>query len=551
MVDKVAEEIFNVLKGANYKLRLFTSDGIKTTKASEATRFYAYDQDVMVTIRQEDAKIELLVQAGNNYDIPDNRALLDSIKSIAHKSLGEFTVRKFNKKIEPKDFAHQNVTEAGEEFDFDNQPKLIAEPIKMPKDPNAGKPLGKTRVSRDVKHKKGADGSSSFSDKINTATKTGARYTNMTSKTTKDGDYSFSNTTADDKGNFSFSNKDGFKTGYDAAIGTALKQKKIKAGEAVKEGFSKPFGSIKTSYVKLPEARLIIKHSKGVNEEVRGSRSRHIHSLFIENSQGEKFKFPHRYMSGAKAMAMHVNEGGTPYDSIGQEILSICEEIADLNKFVRHVKTHNLVNETNSDVVETVSKKLLEYKNTINSLSTQKGYNSFQVQENKEKTLEKSVDITDKFLYNTFKTEELNSILTKVGSIVEANTQEIKYQKELLQRVVDIINSKQDLKISYSEDDPEHPDNQGTKFADNEFGKIAKLNQMLDFLANRTKNEDLQNALVSLADGDIHNMSNKLGQFVIKIHDFLIKQADVKTQESTYDVGLDEDVILELRKKIS
>ena len=35
-------------------------------------------------------------------------------------------------------------------------------------------------------------------------------------------------------------------------------------------------------------------------------------------------------MSGAKAMAMHVNEGGTPYDAKGEAILSMCEEIASL-----------------------------------------------------------------------------------------------------------------------------------------------------------------------------------------------------------------------------
>ena len=98
-MNELAEELFNILKGANYKLRLFTAEGIKTLQPEEATRFYAYDQDLMVTLRKEDAKTEILVQAGQEYDIPGNRRLLDSIKSVAHKNLGEYTVKSSIKKL--------------------------------------------------------------------------------------------------------------------------------------------------------------------------------------------------------------------------------------------------------------------------------------------------------------------------------------------------------------------------------------------------------------------------------------------------------------------
>ena len=52
-MDELSEELFNILKGANYKLRLFTGEGVKTLQPKEATRFYAYDQDLMVTLRKE------------------------------------------------------------------------------------------------------------------------------------------------------------------------------------------------------------------------------------------------------------------------------------------------------------------------------------------------------------------------------------------------------------------------------------------------------------------------------------------------------------------
>ena len=176
------------------------------------------------------------------------------------------------------------------------------------------------------------------------------------------------------------------------------------AHETVSEGYAVATGSLKTSYIQLPEStRLIIRHSKGVNEEVRGSRSRNIQSMFIENADGERFKFPHKYLQGAKAMAKHVSMGGTPYDAIGESIISICEEVSQCNQFIRHVRTNKLVNEGNANIVETIKHKLNELKNTVKNLQTTRGYDSYEaptstIAENSEK----EVDISDKFMYNTF-----------------------------------------------------------------------------------------------------------------------------------------------------
>lgn len=423
-MNDVSEDIFNILKGAKYKLRLFTEQGKKTLNPEEAHRFYAYDQDLMVTIRKEDTDFEILVQAGKDYDVISNKDLLNSIKKVAHNSLGEYTVRNFDKNITPKDFAHQ-----------------------------------------------------------------------------------------------------------------------------VSEGFSKPFGSVKTSYIQSPNAKLIIRHSKGVNEEVRGARSRNIHSLFIENAHGERFKFPYRYMAGAKAMTKHVNEGGTPYDEKGKSILSLCEEIADLNMFVRHVKSNNLVNENNSDIVEAITKTLVAHKNTIKSLSTQRGYNNFKIQEEIED--QKEVDITEKFLYNTFNTEEIKRVLPKVGRIVSVLEGKANMETELLQKLLDMINNKEDFKISYSADDPEHPNNQNPKKWEGPEGKKAKLVDMLTFLSYKTKNDNLFNVLAQLG-GDAHyvfNMNPKRVELLDNMVRHIIKYSDVKSSQPKE--SLDESVLLELRQKIN
>jgi len=56
----------------------------------------------------------------------------------------------------------------------------------------------------------------------------------------------------------------------------------------VTEGISPAYGTSKSSYQKLESARLIIKHTKAVNEESRGSRSRNISAIYIENEDGER-----------------------------------------------------------------------------------------------------------------------------------------------------------------------------------------------------------------------------------------------------------------------
>ena len=71
------------------------------------------------------------------------------------------------------------------------------------------------------------------------------------------------------------------------------------AGIQVKEGLT---GTSKSSYENLDKTRLIIRHSGPVDENVPGARSRHINSLYIENEDGERFKYPITHLAGARAM---------------------------------------------------------------------------------------------------------------------------------------------------------------------------------------------------------------------------------------------------------
>ena len=79
-------------------------------------------------------------------------------------------------------------------------------------------------------------------------------------------------------------------------------------------------GSRKSSYQPLADSvKIIVRHNKDVNEEVRGARSRNIHSILIQRGE-EKFKMAENNLQAARAMARHLHNGGETFDEIGEAI---------------------------------------------------------------------------------------------------------------------------------------------------------------------------------------------------------------------------------------
>jgi len=74
---------------------------------------------------------------------------------------------------------------------------------------------------------------------------------------------------------------------------------------------SKLWGTSKTSYQQMGEAKLIVRHTQPVNYAHAAGRTLHIESIHVENSQGERFKYPVKHLNGARALATHVAHGGT------------------------------------------------------------------------------------------------------------------------------------------------------------------------------------------------------------------------------------------------
>ena len=135
------------------------------------------------------------------------------------------------------------------------------------------------------------------------------------------------------------------------------------------------YGSTRSSYQKLENTRLIIRHSKKIQEESPNSRTRNIDSLYVESENGERFKYPFIHLSGARAMQRHVANGGNPYDGFGQYIVSLSEQVYNLRRF-NHLVSRNafLENSEILDIAGAARDKTITIKKTLERIQKQSGY---------------------------------------------------------------------------------------------------------------------------------------------------------------------------------
>lgn len=151
------------------------------------------------------------------------------------------------------------------------------------------------------------------------------------------------------------------------------KMKKENAMNTLAESLSRMFGSARTSQQTLENVRILVKHKTPVDENVRGSRTRHISAIFLE-SNGERFRFPHNYLPGARAMAQHMAHGGTMNDKIGVYISENTGNLLKLQSFNRYVTTNKLINEDSSGIVETVKENIETIRTELKKLTGVKTY---------------------------------------------------------------------------------------------------------------------------------------------------------------------------------
>ena len=183
------------------------------------------------------------------------------------------------------------------------------------------------------------------------------------------------------------------------------------------------YGSSMSSYRKLEDTKLILRHSKAVEEGQPGARSRHISAIFIENSEGERFKYPFIHLAGDKAMQRHVANGGRPYDDAGKAIVGMSEAINQLGKFKRHYGNSEQLTDDVNTIVTRAKTKLESIRTTIDRIGKQAHYEAWM--ESFQPSSVPELDEVTREEYKTkFTVQQFDETLADVFPLLHAIMQE-------------------------------------------------------------------------------------------------------------------------------
>ena len=267
------------------------------------------------------------------------------------------------------------------------------------------------------------------------------------------------------------------------------------------EGYTPLQGSTKTSEQKLEGVKVIVRHSKPIDENSRGARSRNIQGIFVETSEGERFKYPHIHLNGARAMARHVHAGGKPHDEVGEAIVNLSDQLAKLKEVTKFARRFSQVQEQAADVLPLVNDKIANIKNTIHKLTTATGYSDFAENYKASETVEPSIEALEelkgKFTVTKFD-EKIGEVLPLLQSIMdEAKQEQDNSSQAMAQRIM--------AKIKAGDPVDMHQPNATQQEYDPEkvgafTNKDAKVAYRLSDLASKIKDDEMSVFLARLSD---------------------------------------------------
>jgi hypothetical protein len=273
---------------------------------------------------------------------------------------------------------------------------------------------------------------------------------------------------------------------------------KVKA-EVTEASLGKMYGSTKTSYQPLDAVKIVVRHNKPVNEEVRGSRSRQISKIFIQRAD-ERFALPHKSLAGARAMARHVHNGGNPFDQVGNSINEMVQNISELSQFVRYVDKKGLVNEQNNEYVQIAKESISTMRQNLKQLSGAKSYAKAVDTIDAMNTLTLSEDehdlsglFTEKHVDNTVQSafpsiNRLVNIQRSVAEYIEHSIENNRFSVPAInEEVVEFPNVKSEIAHKLNTISESIDDKILKEFLNNTTSKILKDHKLDEFTVSMVK----------------------------------------------------------------
>ena len=223
-----------------------------------------------------------------------------------------------------------------------------------------------------------------------------------------------------------FDTRDITKTNLDKRDYDYLSQKNRPGENQMSE--SKLYGTSKTSFQDVGNAKIIVKHNEAVDFENPAGRTQRIHSIYVESADGERYKYPFKHLNGARAMAQHVSEGGNQYDAFGKHIVSLSEELSKLRTFKTYMNRSSVMAEGLAGYMDIVNNRIDTVKETVHKLQRNAYYK--EAMENFQETVMEEVpeDIAsnwiDELTIRQFN-EDLKGVFPYIYSLVKEGTKSI------------------------------------------------------------------------------------------------------------------------------
>ncbi len=150
-----------------------------------------------------------------------------------------------------------------------------------------------------------------------------------------------------------------------------IKSKDTDDSTAIQESkdISKVYGTTKSSFQRVGESKLIIRHTDPIDESKQGSRWRKIKGIFIETKLGERFNYPHSHVAGARAMARHLSKDGSFVDHVSEAIKNMSSDYVNLKRAHKTLKKNGLLEEA-----EVVRDAVTSINKNVKKLSGPRGY---------------------------------------------------------------------------------------------------------------------------------------------------------------------------------
>ena len=136
-------------------------------------------------------------------------------------------------------------------------------------------------------------------------------------------------------------------------------------------------GTTKSSYQKIGECKVIVRHTAKVNEDKHGARSRNIQAIFIETKGGERFRVSQNNLHGARAMARHLSNSGSPFDTVGNKITTMMNEMENLKELsieARKLGGEDSLMERQQQLTIQIREKYIGLRETLKKMSGIVGY---------------------------------------------------------------------------------------------------------------------------------------------------------------------------------